>query len=91
MIGRFNILFFSLVATSDIAQTFFYDIGKGRWENGPLLPHAAVPDRDAAGDPGPAPMLASPIVVWQNHAVAISGEVRASVRSPQVLAWPIPD
>ncbi|MES2695395.1 MAG: hypothetical protein V4773_18100 [Verrucomicrobiota bacterium] len=70
-------------------QTLLYSITRNAWENGPVLPHAAVPDRDAPGDPGPAPMIAAPCTVWENRAVVISGEVRASVRSPTVLAWPL--
>jgi N-acetylneuraminate epimerase len=70
-------------------QTYRYDIAHQRWENGPLLPKAAVTDRDCPGDTGPAPMIAAPCVVWLNHAVVISGEVRASTRTPAVLAWPL--
>ena len=69
------------------AQTFFYDLAASRWENGPLLPRAPVPDRDSPGDAGPAPMIGAPIVVWKDLIVIIAGEVRASVRSPAVLAW----
>lgn len=69
-------------------QTLLYSPAKTAWENGPVLPHAAVPDRDVPGDVGPAPMIAAPAVVWDNRAVVISGEVRASVRSPAVLAFP---
>jgi N-acetylneuraminic acid mutarotase len=71
------------------AQTYYYHIARNAWENGPVLPKAEVPDRDSPSDPGPAPMIAAPGVLWQNRAVAISGEVRASVRSPQVVAWPL--
>lgn len=70
-------------------QTFLYDTEQQRWENGPLLPKAAVADRDRTGDTGPAPMVVAPGVVWLNHAVVISGEVRASTRTPAVLAWPL--
>jgi hypothetical protein len=70
-------------------QTFLYDIEQQRWENGPLLPKAPVTDRDRTGDTGPAPMVVAPGVVWMNHAVVISGEVRASTRTPAVLAWPL--
>ena len=70
-------------------QTFYYDIKRNTWENGPLLPKAEIPDRDSPGDPGPAPMVAAPATVWKNRAVVVSGEVRASVRSPQVIAWPL--
>lgn len=70
-------------------QTFLYDIAQQRWLNGPLLPKAAAGDRDKPGDAGPFPMIAAPGVVWLNHAVVISGEVRASTRSPAVVAWPL--
>jgi N-acetylneuraminic acid mutarotase len=72
-------------------QTLFYNISRNTWENGPVLPHAAVlaADRDRSSDPGPAPMIAAPCVLWENRAVVISGEVRASVRTPAVLAWPL--
>jgi N-acetylneuraminate epimerase len=70
-------------------QTFVYDIAQQRWENGPVLPKAEAGDRDKPGDAGPFPMIAAPGVVWLNHAVVISGEVRASTRSPAVVAWPL--
>lgn len=70
-------------------QTFLYDIGQQRWAHGPLLPRAEAGDRDRPGDAGPFPMIAAPGVVWLNHAVVISGEVRASTRSPAVIAWPL--
>jgi hypothetical protein len=70
-------------------QTYLYDIAQQRWENGPLLPKAEVGDRDKPGDAGPFPMIAAPGVVWLNQAVVISGEVRASTRSPAVVAWPL--
>ncbi len=69
-------------------QTLYFDIGRQTWERGPVLPAAPVPDRDAAGDPGPAPMIGAPCVVWQGSVVVVSGEVRAAVRSPAVVAWP---
>jgi len=34
-------------------------------------------------------MIAAPGAVWLNHAVVISGEVRASTRTPAVVAWPL--
>ena len=71
------------------AQTYVYDIARQAWENGPVLPSAAVGDRDQPGDAGPLPMVAAPGVVWLNHAVVISGEVRASTRTPAVVAWPL--
>lgn len=70
-------------------RTFLYDPAGDRWSEGPGLPKARVPDRDAPGDPGPAPMLGAPGAVWRGRFVAVSGEVRASVRSPQVLALPL--
>jgi hypothetical protein len=70
-------------------RTFVYDLAKARWQDGPALPKAPVGDRDSPGDAGPAPMVAAPGVLWRNHAVVISGEVRASTRSPAVLAWPL--
>ncbi len=70
-------------------QTFLYNIAQQRWENGPLLPKAEAGDRDRPGDAGPLPMIAAPGVVWLNHAVVISGEVRASTRTPAVVAWPL--
>jgi hypothetical protein len=71
------------------AGTFVYDLAEAHWLAGPSLPKAPVADRDAPGDQGPAPMVAAPGVLWRNHAVVISGEVRASTRSPAVLAWPL--
>jgi N-acetylneuraminate epimerase len=71
-------------------RTYFYDPASDTWSAGPDVPHGPVPDRDASGDPGPAPMIGAPGVVWQNLAVAVSGEVRISTRSPQVLALPLP-
>lgn len=70
-------------------QTLLYSPAKNAWRDGPVLPHAPVPDRDMPGDAGPAPMLAAPAVVWAERVVVISGEVRASVRSPAVLAFPL--
>lgn len=70
-------------------QTFFYDIASNTWQNGPVLPRAPVPNRDSPGDVGPAPMIAAPSAVWRDHVVVISGEVRASVRTPTVIAWPL--
>lgn len=71
------------------AQTFRFDPATQRYENGPRLPHASVIDRDAPGDAGPAPMIGAPCVVWCDRVVLISGEVRSSVRTPAVLAWPL--
>lgn len=70
-------------------STYFYDATQNTYTRGPDVPHAPVPDRDSAGDPGPAPMIGAPGVVWRNLAVAISGEVRVATRSPQVLALPL--
>lgn len=71
------------------AQTLRYDVAQRRWENGPVLPRASVPDRDSPGDAGPGPMLAAPCALWENLAVVVSGEVRASTRTPAVIAWPL--
>jgi len=71
------------------AQTFYYDLGQQRWDKGPLLPVTPVIDRDSPGDAGPAPMIGAPCVVWRDHVVVIGGEVRSSVRTPAVLAWPL--
>lgn len=71
------------------AQTLFFDPKKKRWENGPMLPHQPVPDRDSPGDVGPAPMIGAPCIVWRDHIVVVGGEVRASVRTPTVIAWPL--
>jgi len=70
-------------------QTFVYLIAQKTWENGPKLPHLPPVDRDATGDAGPAPMVAAPSAVWQGHVVVVGGEVRASVRTPAVIAWPL--
>jgi N-acetylneuraminic acid mutarotase len=70
-------------------QTYYYDIKRNTWANGPILPKAPVPNRDSPGDPGPAPMIAAPATVWQNRVVVVSGEARASVRTPAVVAWPL--
>ncbi len=71
------------------AQTLYFDIAGQRWEKGPVLPVTPVADRDSSGDMGPAPMIGAPCVVWQDHVVVIGGEVRSSVRTPAVLAWPL--
>jgi N-acetylneuraminic acid mutarotase len=71
------------------AQTLYFHPARQRYENGPLLPRAPVPDRDAPGDVGPAPMIGAPCVVWRDRVVVIGGEVRSSVRTPAVLAWPL--
>jgi hypothetical protein len=47
-----------------------------------------VPNVDEPGDPGPTPMLGAPAVSWQGYEVVVGGEVRPSVRTPQVVAWP---
>jgi N-acetylneuraminic acid mutarotase len=70
-------------------QTLYYDLKRNTWENGPTIPKAEIPNRDSPGDPGPAPMIAAPCAVWQNRAVVVGGEVRASVRTPSVVAWPL--
>jgi len=71
------------------AQTYLYNNTGSRWERGPLLPVSNVPDRDSPGDPGPSPMIGATSVIWRDHVVVLSGEVRASVRSPAVVAWPL--
>lgn len=72
-------------------RTGIFNPATGAWTAGPDIPHAPVPDRDSAGDPGPAPTLGAPAVVWRGLVVAISGEVRIATRSPQVLALPLPE
>jgi N-acetylneuraminic acid mutarotase len=71
------------------AQTFYLDPATQRYEDGPVLPRVPVPDRDASGDAGPAPMIGAPCVVWRDHVIVIGGEVRSSVRTNAVLAWPL--
>jgi hypothetical protein len=71
------------------AQTLFYNPSATCWENGPPLPRMPVIDRDSPGDVGPAPMIGAPCVVWENLVVVVGGEVRSSVRTPAVLAWPL--
>ena len=71
------------------AQTLYFDFAHGRWENGPVLPVAPVADRDSPGDAGPAPMIGAPCVRWRDWVVVVGGEVRSSVRTPAVLAWPL--
>lgn len=71
------------------AQTLYYRLAARRWENGPALPQTPVTDRDAPGDAGPAPMIGAPCVVWRDLVVVVGGEVRASVRTPAVIAWPL--
>lgn len=70
-------------------QTFIYDIVRQSWSNGPILPHEAPANKDATSDRGPAPMVAAPGAVWRDHFVAIGGEVRASVRTTAVVAYPL--
>lgn len=70
-------------------QTLIYNPAVDAWTLGPLLPHELPVDRDVTGDAGPAPMVAAPAVVWHGHAIVIGGEVRASVRTPGVIAWPL--
>ena len=72
-----------------LAQTLQFDLAQQSWESGPLLPAIPVADRDLPGDAGPAPMIGAPCVLWNGFAVVIGGEVRASVRTPAVLAWPL--
>jgi len=71
------------------AQTLYFDLAQQRFEKGPMLPVTPVADRDSPGDAGPAPMIGAPCVAWQEHVVVVAGEVRSSVRTPAVLAWPL--
>ena len=71
------------------AQTLVLDTERLLWEKGPILPPLHVDDRDSSGDRSPAPMMVAPAAEWQNHVVVISGESRASVRTPAVIAWPL--
>lgn len=73
------------------AETLLYNITRQTTRTGPHLPNSPVHNRDSPGDPGPAPMIAAPCCIWQNHIVVVGGEVRASVRTPSVLALPISD
>jgi N-acetylneuraminate epimerase len=68
--------------------TLLYDVMARRWSPGPDLPLVPPVDRDATGDAGPAPMVAAPGVIWEGLVVVVGGEVRASVRTPAVIAWP---
>jgi len=70
-------------------RTFLYDLGRGAWCDGPVLPQVSPADRDASGDAGPAPMVAAAGAVWQGHYVVVAGEVRASVRTPAVIGLPL--
>ncbi|MEO6874255.1 MAG: kelch repeat-containing protein [Opitutaceae bacterium] len=71
------------------AQTLAFDLTRRVWQNGPVLPTTPVANRDSPGDTGPSPMIGAPCVIWNNYAVVIGGEVRASVRTTAVLGWPI--
>lgn len=71
------------------AQTFAFDLAASAWRNGPVLPSTPVTNRDEPGDPGPAPMLGAPCAIWHGYAVIVGGEVRASVRTPGVIGWPL--
>lgn len=71
------------------AQTFLYDLTTRQWSHGPVLPHEKPADKDATSDAGPAPMVAAPGTVWRDCFVAVGGEVRASVRTPAVVAYPL--
>ncbi len=70
-------------------QTYYFDLADGRWRDGPLLPAATVLDRDKSTDAGPAPMVVAPGVIWEDHVVVVSGEVRPNARTRAVLAWPL--
>lgn len=68
-------------------QTYLFDIASQTWSEGPVLPHEKPVDKDSPSDRGPAPVVAAPGVVWNDHFVAVGGEVRASVRTPAVMAY----
>jgi N-acetylneuraminic acid mutarotase len=70
-------------------QTYFYVPATRSYEAGPILPRAPVADRDAPGDAGPAPMIGAPCVVWRDRVIVVGGEVRSSVRTTAVVAWPL--
>ncbi len=70
-------------------ETFAFENEALTWKRGPLLPSSPVRDRDSPGDTGPAPMIGAPCVEWRGYAVIIGGEVRASVRTPAVIGWPL--
>lgn len=70
-------------------QTLVYDPASDEWSSGPKLPCRPPVNRDVTGDEGPAPMVAAPAVIWRDHCIVVSGEVRASVRTPAVIAWPL--
>ncbi len=70
-------------------QTLIYDLESRTWRNGPVLPYVPPVDKDSTSDVGPAPMVAAPGVVWNDLFVAVSGEVRASVRTPAVVGLPL--
>jgi hypothetical protein len=71
------------------AQTLLLDPARATWSPGPVLPRTGEPDRDAAGDPGPIPMIGAPAVIWRGQVVVLGGEVRIATRTPAVLAWPL--
>lgn len=70
-------------------QTLVFDPCADEWSSGPILPSRPPVNRDVTGDEGPAPMVAAPAAIWRDHFVVVSGEVRASVRTPAVIAWPL--
>lgn len=70
-------------------ETYWYDIAGGTWSAGARLPVTPVTDRDAPGDAGPAPMIGAVAATWRDQIVIVGGEVRASVRTPAVIALPI--
>jgi N-acetylneuraminate epimerase len=70
-------------------QTLVFDLNGNAWSAGPMLPHVAPTNRDSTGDTGPAPMVAASGAVWEKHVVVVGGEVRASVRTPSVIALPV--
>lgn len=72
------------------AQTLIFDPARRTVRPGPVLPRIGEPDRDAAGDPGPVPMVGAPAVVWGDQVVIVGGEVRIATRTNAVLARPLP-
>lgn len=70
-------------------QSLVYDDTTKKWSAGPVLPKSVVVDRDSSFDPGVGPVGAAPCVIWNGLAVVVSGESRASVRTPSVIALPL--
>ena len=70
------------------AETFVFDIGRQRWADGPMLPRPPIVDRDQPSDLGPCPTVLGASAVWNGLFVVVSGESRASTRTPAVIGWP---